>query len=236
MKFEDIADRAGVKFTLLPAVSALGQDKDGKEIDVPGKPDSLKAIFASDVGVENDALSMGEGYVWYDVRAVVPSALKPLDQVKDQVSKDILASRVRDAAIAKAKAVVDALKGGKSMETLAQENSVTAKTTPGLKRNQQTPEFDGAALKAAFAIPDQAFASAAGGDGKSARVMQVVKVTLPAVMATSPELEQAKKQVETDFGNDLQTALVKALKKTAGVKLNEALWKLDTGGEAPPVE
>ncbi len=236
MKFEDIADRAGVKFTLLPAVSALGQDKDGKEIDVPGKPDSLKAIFASDVGVENDALSMGEGYVWYDVRAVVPSALKPLNQVKDQVSKDILASRVRDAAVAKAKAVVDALKGGKSMETLAQENSVTAKTTPGLKRNQQTPEFDGAALKAAFAIPDQAFASAAGGDGKSARVMQVVKVTLPAVMATSPELEQAKKQVETDFGNDLQTALVKALKKTAGVKLNEALWKLDTGGEAPPVE
>jgi len=236
MKFEDIASRAGLQFTLLPAVSALGQDKDGKELNVPGKPDSLKAIFASDVGVENDAIGAGEGYVWYDVRSVVPSALKPLDQVKDQVTQDITASRVRDAAISKAKALVDALKGGKPIETVAQENSAAVKTATGLKRNQQTPEFDGAALNAAYAVADQSFASSAGGDGKSARVMQVVKVTLPAVMATSPELDQAKSQANVGFGNDLQTALVKALKKSAGVKLNDALWKLDTGGEAPPVE
>jgi peptidyl-prolyl cis-trans isomerase D len=236
MKFEDIAARAGVTLTLLPAVSVLGQDKSGKDIEAPGKPQSIKAIFASDVGVENDALGVGEGYVWYDVRAVVPSALKPLEQVKDQVAKDVLAGRVREAAAAKAKSIMEALKGGKSLDAAAQENVATVKTASGLKRNQQTPEFDGAALKAAYVVADQAFASAAGGDGKSARVMQVVKIVLPAVMATSPELDQAKKLAEAGFGNDLQTALVKALKKSAGVKINESLWKLDTGGEAPPVE
>jgi peptidyl-prolyl cis-trans isomerase D len=174
--------------------------------------------------------------VWYDVRAVVPSALKPLGQVKDQVAKDVLAGRVREAAAAKAKSIMEALKGGKTLDAAAQDNAAIVKTASGLKRNQQTPEFDGAALKAAYAVADQAFASAAGGDGKSARVMQVSKIALPAVMATSPELDQAKKQAEAGFGNDLQTALVKALKKSAGVKINESLWKLDTGGEAPPVE
>ncbi|MDE2384262.1 MAG: SurA N-terminal domain-containing protein [Alphaproteobacteria bacterium] len=236
MKFEDIAARAGIKFTEVPAISASGQGQDGKDIDLPSKPDVLKALFASDTGVENDALGVGDGYVWYEVRSAIPSALRPLDQVKDQVTKDIIAQRLRAAAASKAKTLVDALTGGKTIEAVAQENNVTVKTVADLKRNQQTPEFDGAALNAAYSVPDQGFGSSLGGDGKSARVIQVVKVALPAVMATSPDLENIKKQVRTAFGNDMQFALVKALRKSAGVKINDALWKLDTGGEAPPAE
>ena len=237
MKFEDIAKRAGIALTAVPAVSAVGQDQSGKDVDLPSKPEVLKAIFSSEVGNDNnDALGNGEGYVWYDVRSVIPSALKPLDQVKDQVTKDIVTQRLRVAALDKGKKLAEAIKGGKSIEAVAQENSSTVKTATGLKRNQQSDEFDGAALNAAFSVPEQAATYAPGGDGKSVRVMQVAKVALPAVMATSPELEKLKKQMQTALGNDMQQGLVVALKKSAGVKINDALWKLDTGGEAPPVE
>ncbi len=40
---------------------------------MPHKAELLNSAFASDVGVENDALSLDEGYVWYEVREVVPS-------------------------------------------------------------------------------------------------------------------------------------------------------------------
>ncbi len=237
MKFEDIAKRAGITLTVVPAISAVGQDQSGKDVDLPSKPEALKAIFSSEVGNDNnDALGNGEGYVWYDVRSVIPSALKPLDQVKDQVTKDIVTQRVRVAALDKGKKLAEAIKGGKTIDVVAQENTSTLKTATGVKRNQQSDEFDGAALNAAFSVPEQAATYAPGGDGKSVRVMQVAKVALPAVMATSPDLEKLKKQMQTALGNDMQQGLVVALKKSAGVKINDALWKLDTGGDAPPVE
>ena len=235
-KFEDIAKKLGLNLTLVPPISVSGQNQDGKDLGDVVLPEALKAIFASDVGVENDAIGSAEGYVWYDVRSIIPSALKPLDQVKDQVTKDAVNERITAAALDKAKKAVDALKGGKMIDALAGELATATKTVAAIKRQQQTPEFDGPTLAAAFAVGDRGFAFAPGGDGKSARVMQVTKVTEPAVMATSLELDQLKQNAKSGLGADMQAGLVAALKKSAGVKINEALWKQNTGGEAPPVE
>jgi peptidyl-prolyl cis-trans isomerase D len=232
LKFEEIAGKVGIPLTMLPGISAIGQNKDGKDIEFPAKPEILKALFNSDVGIENDALSITEGYYWYDVRSVVPSALKPLDAVKDQVTKDIVASRIHDAAGDKAKKLIALLNGGKTMEAVAVENATAVKTATALKRNQQADDFDGPALEALFSVKDQGFASSVEGDGKTARVMQVTKINVPAVMATSPEIEQAKTQAKSGFGSDLQLAFVAALKKSVGVQINEALWKQNTGGDA----
>jgi peptidyl-prolyl cis-trans isomerase D len=232
MKFEDIAAKASIPLTMLPGISAIGQNKDGKDIDFPAKTEILKAVFNSDVGIENDALSVAEGYFWYDVRSVVPSALKPLEVVKDQVTKDIVASRIHDAAGDKAKKIIAGLNGGKTIEAAAIENATVVKSATALKRNQQADDFDGPALEALFSVKDQGFASSVEGDGKTARVMQISKINLPAVMATSPEIEQAKTQAKSGFGSDLQLAFIAALKKSVGVQINEALWKQNTGGDA----
>ncbi len=74
--FETIAERAGIPFQLITAVDATGRDKDGKDVDVPHKTEVLKAAFESDVGVESDALSIGDGFLWFEVREVIPSALR----------------------------------------------------------------------------------------------------------------------------------------------------------------
>ncbi len=232
-KFEDIAQKAGLKFVEIPAISAAGQGQDGKDLSNLMSPDVLKAIFASDVGVENDALGSNDSYTWYEVRSIIPSALKPLDQVKDQVAKDVLNDRVRQAAVDKAKKAVDALKGGETIDAAAQASGQTTKTAQGLKRNQQTSDIDGPALAAAFAVPEQGFTSSINGDGRSARIMQVIKVGFPAIMSASPELDQLKQQVRTSMGSDVQQSLVDALKHDVGVKINEALWKQNTGSDAP---
>ena len=236
MKFEAIAAKVGIPFVLTPNVSAVGQDQTGKDIDLPSKPETLKAAYNTDVGVENDALAIGDGYVWYDVRSVTPSALKPLAAVKEQVIKDIIASRIHDAAGDKAKKLIAQLTAGKTMEAVATENSTVVKTATALKRNQQADDFDGPALEALFSVGDQGFASSVEGDGKTARVMQVSKVNIPALMATSPEIEQAKTQAKSGFGSDLQLAFIAALKQSVGVKINEALWKQNTGGDAAAVQ
>ena len=236
MKFEDIAKKTGLNLTVLPPISASAQGQDGKDLGATAKADVLKAIFSSDVGVESDAIGGSDGYTWYDVRSVVPSALKPLEQVRNQLIQDVTNQRIRTAAIEKALKVVEGLKAGKTIDAAAQESGVQVKSAAGLKRNQQTAEIDGPALAAAYSVGDQGFAAAPGGDGKTARVLQVVKVVVPSMMATSPELDQMKQQMKSAFDSDLRTGLVASLKKQIGVKINDALWRQNTGGDAPPVE
>ena len=235
-KLEEIAKVKGLNLIVVPPFSASGQNQDGQDVSATIKPEVLKAMFTSDVGIDNDAVQVAEGFVWYDVRSVIPSALKPLDQVKDKVMADVLATRVRQAALDKAKAIVSALQTGKTFDAAAQEAGTATKMQAGLKRNTQSDEFDGNAVTAAYSVADQGFIYATGGDGKSARLIQVTKIILPPVMATSLELGQAKEQQRGAFANDMQSSLVDALKKSAGVKVNTDLWKLVNNGEAPLVE
>ena len=233
-KFEKIAERAGIPFQLVPAVSASGMDKDGKDVVMPSKPEILKVAYSSDVGVENDALSVGDGYVWYEVREVIPSALKPLASVKDQVKKDFIAGKLRDAVGDKAKKLVERAAGGAKLEALAAEASAAIKTASNIKRNETSQDFDGAAVTALFGVADQGFAWSLEGDGKTARVMQVSKDTLPAVMATSPEIKKLKDQAGKGFALDVGQGFIASLRQNANVAINEDLWRQNTGGAATP--
>lgn len=232
-KFEDIASKAGLPFLLIPAVSAAGLDKDGKEVTLASKEEVLKAAYASDVGNVDDALSVGDGYVWYEVRQVIPSALKSLDIVKAEVTKDFVAGKLRDAAAEKAKKLVERAVGGATLETLATEVKATIKTATGLKRNETSETFDGTASVALFAVGDQKFAWSLEGDGKTARVMQVTKITIPAVMATSPDAKKLQDEAAQGLSRDLSDSFIKAVRQNANVTINEELWRQNTGTEAP---
>ncbi|HEY5364353.1 MAG TPA: peptidyl-prolyl cis-trans isomerase, partial [Aestuariivirga sp.] len=236
LKLEDIAKTQGLNLIVVPPISASGQNQEGVDISATISPEALKAMYTSDVGVDNDAIQVGDGFMWYDVRSVIPSALKPFEQVKDKVTADVVAARVRQAAIDKSKAIVTALQGGKTLDDAAKDAGATVKTISDLKRNQQSDEFDGRELAAAFGVPDQGFAFSAGGDGKSARIMQIVKDTMPVVDMKNSDFTKARDQIQGGFVNDLQSGLVDDLKKSAGVKLNNDLWKLVNNGEAPAVE
>lgn len=230
-KFEAIAEKANIPISILPAIDAAGLDKEGKDVALPSKPEVLKVVFATDVGIENDALTVGDGYVWYEVREVIPSALKPLDAVKDQVTKDVIAERLRTAAADKAKALVDKAKAGATLDSLALEAKADIKITAGLKRNEQNQDFDGQALAALFSVPDQGFAYSVDGDGKSAHVMQVIKDVAPPVMAApSDEVKKLQADFKARLINDLQVTFVSALRQNANVTINEDLWRLNQGG------
>lgn len=230
-KFEEIAKAVGLPLLVVPAVSAGGLDPTGKDVAIPSKPEVLKAAFASDVGLDNDALLIGDGYVWYETRQVIPSALKPLDAVKDEVKKNIIAEKMRGAAGEKAKKLVEQLKAGANFESLASEAKATISTATGIKRNEASAEFDGPAVAALFAAPANGFAWTLEGDGKSARVMQVTKDALPSMMATSDAIKKMQSDSAASFGQDIGQTYIQALRANANVVVNDALWKLNTGTE-----
>jgi peptidyl-prolyl cis-trans isomerase D len=228
-KFEDIATSLVIPFQLAGPVDSSGALKAGGELTLPRAEEILRAAFASDVGVENDAISNEDGYVWYEVREVEPSAVRPLDEVKAQVVKDIVAAKVRALSLDKAKKLAERAKAGTPMETLAAEVASTVLTATGLKRNETSADFDAEAVRAVFAIPENAFTVAPEGDGKGAKIIQSQAVLLPPFDDKSEEAKQIVEQAEQGLGADVLATYLGAQQQLAGVTINEELWRQIAG-------
>ncbi len=223
-KFEDIAAKLGIPVTVVPAITADGRDKSGKDVVLPARDEVLKAIYASDVGVENDALTVNDGYVWYDVREVVPSALRPLADVKDQVKADWAAAKLRSLAADKAKAILAKAGTTGTLDAIATELGQPVKTASHVTRGQTAENFDGVATQALFSSPEKALTWAPEPDGQSARIIEVSKVEIPAFDPASAEAKAIRQQMEKGLASDMNEAFVQALKSGAKIVLNDKLW------------
>ena len=228
-KLEDIATKQNIPFQLAGPIDAAGLGPDGKDIPLPHKAELLKAIFESDAGIDNAALPAGDGYVWYDVREVVPSAVKPLDKVRAQVIADITANKVRALAAEKAAKLVARAAAGINLETLAQEAGATVLTVQGVKRNETSADFDASAVTALFAVPENDYAFALEADGKGARVMQSQAVLLPPFDEKSEEAKTIAATLQAGEAADLLSAYLGTLQQQAGVSINETLWRQISG-------
>src|SRR6478752_3316602 len=94
----EIGKKLGLKTVTVEAVDRSGRGPDGKTVaGLPETANVVSAAFASDVGVDTDALQLpNSGYLYFDVTGVTPSRERPLSEVKDQVEK-----RWRDDEVAK---------------------------------------------------------------------------------------------------------------------------------------
>lgn len=227
--FEDIAAKAAIPFQVIAGSDAQGRDKAGKDLDMPHKPELLKAAFGSDVGVENDAISLDDGYVWYEVREVVPSAVKPLDTVKADAAKQVTANKVRAKSEEKAKTLVDKLKSGAALEEVAREATATVQTAQGMKRNESDATFDPAAVAALFAVPENGFAYALEADGKGAKIIQSQAVLLQAFDPASTDAKAIAGELKNQAAADVLSGYLAALQKGSGVSINDALWRQIAG-------
>jgi peptidyl-prolyl cis-trans isomerase D len=227
--FEDIAKTAGIPFELIPPVDAQGNGKDGKPVTIAHAAELLNAAYSSDVGVENDAISLDNGYVWYEVREVIPSALKPLDQVKDQARAAVTASKVRALSEEKAKKLVERARSGVKLDDLAAEAKTQVKTEQGLRRGESSGSFGPAAVAALFAVADDGFAYALEPDGRGARVMQSQPVLLPPFDPASAEAKSIGEKLKGQISDNMLSAYLAALEKEAGVQVNDTVWRNISG-------
>ncbi len=228
-KLEDIAAKENLPFQTVGPVDAAGRGADGKELDLPRKAELLKAILESDVGVDNNPLPAGDGYIWYEVREVIPAKIKPLETVRQQAIADITAIKMRELAASKAKALVERAKSGVALESLAQEAGAMLQTAQGLKRGETNPDFGPEAIAALFSVPENRFAFALESDGKSAKVMQSQAVLLPPFDGGSEEAKAIASTLQEGSSNDLLSSYLSALQAQAGVTLNEPLWRQISG-------
>jgi peptidyl-prolyl cis-trans isomerase D len=227
-KFEQIATKTGLPLIVVPAISSAGVDKAGQPVSLPNKDELLKTIFANEVGVEVDALTVGEGYAWLDIREITPSAVKPFAEVKDAVKVDWAAAKLRTLAGDKAKAIVEKAGASSRLESIAGELGAPIKSVTGIKRNNTSEEFDGVSTLALFSVGEKALTWALEGDGKSARIIEVSKVNIPQG-TTTVSAQEVGEVAKRGLGSDLLDSYLKSARAGTTVTVNEELWRQISG-------
>jgi len=227
---EEAARKLNLKVTSIEAIDRSGRDAKGEPIkDLPRGAELVRAIFASDVGVENDPMQLPNGgYLWYDVTGITPSRDRTLDEVKDQVEARWRDNEIAERLKARAEEMVTKLASGTPLAQLASGAGLTVTSVKDLQRGKQ-------AENAPARVVDAVFKTAKGGAGSSEGDKPDTRIVFTVTDVTVPEADAAQmKQIATAlagaFSEDLVNQYVSRLEKDVGVRINEQALNQVTGG------
>lgn len=230
----ETAKKLNLKSVTIEAVDRSGRGLDGKPVaELPQTPNVVNAAFASDVGVDAEALQMpGNGYLYFDVTGITPSRDRTLDEVKDQV-----ATRWRDDEIAKRlQAKTDDLlgkaKAGTPLAQLASENGLKVETALGLQRNQTATTAPAKLVDAVFKTAKDGVGAAEGATDTQRFVFRVTQVTAPTFDPASPQAAQLSNTLQTSYADNIIGEYVARLETDYNVKINQTALNQVVGGTA----
>lgn len=223
LSLEDIAKKLELPLRVIDAVDRSGRGPDGAPApNLPKDGDVLAAAFAAPVGSENDPLQMpGGGAIWYEVSAATPPRERAFEEVKDRVE-----ARWRDAEIAsrldaKAKEVVETLKGGAWFAEVAASNGLKLETANGVKRRGGGP-LPESAVAEIFRTPKGGVGIAEGAEPNQRIVFRVAGVASPAFDPQSAEAKRLMDTLGNAYADDVIAQYVAQLQSDLGVKINQS--------------
>jgi peptidyl-prolyl cis-trans isomerase D len=134
---EESAQQMNVKLNRYSAVDQQGRDRSGKAVEgLPSGAAFLKVLYETDKGEDSQLSETGAGeYFVLRVDGVTPSAVRPLEEVRDQVIAVWRSEQQKLRANDTAKGILAALNDGKPLATLALPHGLTVTTTKPFKRN-----------------------------------------------------------------------------------------------------
>ncbi len=233
---QEIASNYGLKLVTYPGIDATGNDVDGVAIaDLPGGNELVSAVFDSDVGLENNAIPIEGGYVWYDVTAVSAERDRELSEVREKVITAFKTAKVDEELTEVAEQNRDRLARGDAIDDVATEIGVEPATADAIKRSTQASgALTAQAVQEAFNGPKGYAGVASGADG--AKIVLVVSdVTVPPYFSGAPEMAETEQRLSGDLTNDLLQQYIAQLQERLGVSVNQATLQQLIGATDPGV-
>jgi peptidyl-prolyl cis-trans isomerase D len=219
---EEIAKKLEIPYQTIDAIDRSGRDPQGKPVTLPKDVNVLDGIFSAEVGIENDVLQTPDGgLVWYDLVSVTPSRERPLDEVKDQVEARWRDDEVISRLEAKAKTMLDRIKGGTSFADVAAADRLTVEKTKWLKRRDNQSGLPAEAVAALFRTAKGEAGTADGKEPTERIVFRVDDVTIPNFDPNSPDGKQIMEALRNQIASDLYSQFVARLETDLNVSIDQ---------------
>jgi peptidyl-prolyl cis-trans isomerase D len=208
---DDAAAKFGLKTTTVAAVDVGGHDPEGKPVALPIAPqDALKLAFATNEGQTSRVTETPDGGIFVlRTDKVIPSQVRPLDEVKDKAITAWQADKRRETAAKQADGLAAAVTPEARLASAAAAKGLKATTSPPFDRHPGPEAGIPATLvgKLFAAKPGEVVTAS---DANGAYVAQLVDVQRPEnpsqtdTAELSHELDAAQ---QTDLAEELTEAL-----------------------------
>jgi peptidyl-prolyl cis-trans isomerase D len=226
----EAAQKLGLTAVTIDAVDRSGRAPNGQPVS--GIPQGLNVVtqaFSSDIGVDNDPIQFGGGYVWFDVLGITPSRERSIDEVKDQVETrwrdDQIGSRLRT----KATEMVQKLSQGGKLADEAASLGLKVDTAAGFRRDATVPGLPTSVVEAAFRTPKDTAAQAPGAGGGDWIVFRVTDVTVPPIDLASDDIKKLKETLLRGLSDEQVAEYVTKLESQIGTTINQSALAQVTG-------
>lgn len=215
---EEAGKTVGVDAVQIDAVDRAGKAPSGA--DAAGLPEIaslLPVAFSSELNLESPLTEAGDkGFFMVRVDEIIPPALRPLDQVRDQVAevwKELERTRVAEA---KAKEIAQLASAGTAMSSLAASLPTEVETLEPVSRNDR----DGARTTVRarlFELPAGGAGIAKVDDGYV--VVKVTEASPPDAVGDAPSTSELRETLSVQMGQDVAQQLISAVRDAQGVKV-----------------
>ena len=224
----EAAREAGLKVTSVPAVDAAGKDPGGAPVALPDSAELLKAVFASDVGLDEAPIATRDrGFVWFAVTKVEPSHERAFEEAKPKVEAQWRAEQVDKALTARADDLVKELRSGASLADVAKKAGVPVKTVTDIRRDDKTslPEPVVAAI---FREPADGAGSAAVPEGRA--LFKITADKTPPADPIDPRVKAIAQQLDETTRESAIDQYIASLRRSLGVTINPGVLQSAEGG------
>lgn len=214
------AEAAGLEVRRVGPLDASGADESGSR--VAGLPEGsfLNVAFATGAGATSGMTETGNGgYFMLRVEEIVPSALRPLDDVRDEVVAAWKQQRRKEAARERALGIVERIEKGETLAEVGEAEGLTVtESKPFGRRGEgaETQLVDPALVSDLFGLEIGQGAMSETADGFT---VAQLKEIVPADTAEKESLATALGDAMT---SDVIVQFNNALRDKFGVEVNES--------------
>ncbi len=215
----------GVQGTL----DAKGETQAGTPAPIPGPKELKEAIVAAAFQTQpgdpprltevSTPSTGGSAYYALIVENIIPTGVKPYDEVKPRVLDDWKQDQRRRFENARATAMLTAVQGGQSFTDAAAAAGVTPKMSPLVTRNQPSPDVPPPLQRIMFGLKKGEAGMVETSEGFT--VGQLVEIVPPDAAADKFGFDQAKQAVSRSMQNDVQALFVDALRALGAPEINQ---------------
>jgi peptidyl-prolyl cis-trans isomerase D len=221
-KIEDLQQKFGFRLTPVAAVDENGTDPSGAKIVLPVAPEEvLKSVFVTAQGEATRVTDTQDGAVYVArVDKVIPSAVRPLAEVRDKAIAAWQAEQKQKDAAKQADTLAAAVAPSMPLATLAAEKGMTVQSGVTLGRTPEPGQaFPPALLGKLFAAkPGEAVFVADESGGYAA---QIKEVQVPP-MVPEDDAKKLTTQLTGEMRLDLAGEFTQGLRRRYPVEIKRA--------------
>jgi peptidyl-prolyl cis-trans isomerase D len=222
----EAARQPGLRILNIPAIEAQGRAPNGEPVAALAEQEELlRTVFETPEGEASDFIPAGDAYVIVSVDRVTPSTVRPLAEVRPQLTEIWIARERARRMRELAESVQEGVRGGQTFAAAARANrfSVVPPASQPIDRRTAAQALPGALANQIFAAAAGDVVSLVSPDGGAVLVAHVERINRQDPAEQPQAVEQLRGQMQQGLIQSVALATQSEILARTNVRRNEEL-------------